>query len=360
MPPRPKGPRLWLRPAGNGRESVWLILDGPRQRSTGCGPSDSRGAESALSDYIREKHGDALATAGTRDPANIPIADVVNLYLRDVAPHKARPLEITDRLMRVLDFFGARNLDYVSGATCRAYVKHRNGLTSARRELEDFRAAINHHRNEGLHDRLVSVVLPDRSPRRERWLTRKEAATLIRAAWRYRERQNHRATDRATRKHVARFMVVARYMGSRAGVICSASLADKRPVKGAWVDLETGIFYGRPAGERETKKKKQLVKVPPHLLAHMRRWKRRGQRYVVQWNGKPVKRINKAHNAVCEAAGMPDVTPHVWRHSVATWLLDKGVRRKEVADYLAMSESVLERVYSHVEPGRFDDVFGAL
>lgn len=55
-------------------------------------------------------------------------------------------------------------------------------------------------------------------------------------------------TDRATRKHVARFMVVARYMGSRASVICEASIETKRPDDRAWIDLRTGMLYGLPKG----------------------------------------------------------------------------------------------------------------
>ena len=174
---------------------------------------------------------------------------------------------------------------------------------AARRELEDLRAAVNFHRREGLHDKIVSVVLPRKSLPRERWLTRDEAAVLIRAAWRYREKQNHRATDRHTRRHIARFMVVARYMGSRAGVICGASIAAKRPAGRPWVDLATGVFYGRAAGERPTRKRKQTVRVPLPLLAHMRRWHRRGQRFVVEWNGRPVSRIDKAHRAAVADAG---------------------------------------------------------
>ena len=49
----------------------------------------------------------------------------------------------------------------------------------ARRELEDLRAAINHHRREGLCNAIVDVVLPPKSQLAERWLTRSEAARLI-------------------------------------------------------------------------------------------------------------------------------------------------------------------------------------
>ncbi len=38
------------------------------------------------------------------------------------------------------------------------------------------------------------------------------------------------------------------------------------------VDLEQGVFYRRAIGRRKTKKRQPPVKLPPRLLAHMRRW----------------------------------------------------------------------------------------
>ena len=45
--------------------------------------------------------------------------------------------------------------------------------------------------------------------------------------------------------------------------------------------------------ERETKKRKPAIRLPDALVAHMRRW-RRNQLFAVEWNGKPVERIDKA------------------------------------------------------------------
>lgn len=78
-------------------------------------------------------------------------------------------------------------LSYVTGEICRSYVVQRSTDAAVRRELEDLRAAINHHRREGLCNKIVEVVLPKERPAREQWLTRSEAARLIRSAWRYRE-----------------------------------------------------------------------------------------------------------------------------------------------------------------------------
>lgn len=294
----------------------------------------------------------AAVSVGSRDPSQIAVNDVLAKYLRD----KERDYETKLRIAALRKFWGDKLLSQVTGDNCRAYAAIRTA-GAARRELEDFRAAINHHRREGLHDKIVSVVLPPKSAPRERWLTRQEAAQLIRAAWRYREVQNFRATDRHTRRHVARFMLVASYMGSRAAVICSASIESKRPKGRAWIDLTNGTFYGRAEGERATRKRKQTDRPPPALLAHLRRWRARGQRYVVEWNGEPIKRISKAHAAAVEDAGFgPDVTPHTWRHCAATWLLQRGKRPIDVANFLGMTVDMLMRVYGHHSPEHSADL----
>lgn len=358
MSRRSEGPHFWKRKArydSAGRlthRPVWFIIDGKVQRSTGLpDAATSIEKEKALNAYLTEKHATAAMTAvGSRDPSQIPVGDVLVKYYADVVTPSPRPYETKLRLVTLDVFWGTKLLSEVTGDNCRAYAKTRS-TGAARRELEDLRAAINHHRREGLHDKIVSVILPPKAPPRERWLTRAEAAHLILTTWRYREMQNFRATERRTRRHVARFMVVARYMGSRASVICAASIEPKRPKGRAWVDLTTGLFYGRPEGQQATRKRKQLVRVPMPLLAHMRRWRAAGQRYVVEWNRAPVLRVTKAHVAAVAAAGFePDVTPHTWRHSLATWLIQDGANESDVADYLGMTVETLLRVYRHHRP----------
>lgn len=364
MPRRSKGPRFWLRPARRDdagkitHESTWLILDGTSQHSTGLAAGASEAEkDAALTDYLAKKH-TAAVSVGSRDPSQIEIADVLAKYIRDKSP----PYETLLRVKALQRFWGAKKLSAVNGDACREYASTRTP-GAARRELEDFRAAINHHRREGLHDRIVSVVLPEKSQPREDYLTVEEAAALIWHAWRYREQQNFRATERATRKHVARFMVVARYMGSRAGVICEASIEPKRPEGRAWVNLTTGMFYALPQGQKQSKKRRQLVRVPPALLAHMRRWRKRGQRYVVEWNGEPVTKVRKAHDAcvlACKKQLGRHVSPHIWRHTVATWLMQGGGDPFKIAGFLAMSVDTLIRVYGHHHPDHSADVHATL
>ena len=351
MPTRSKGPRLYLRPARHDKTghhaAIWIIRDGNHQQSTGCPTYDVSGAERALGLYITNKHVRA-AGASKRDPGQIPIADILAIYLRDVVSRHSRPKETKSRIKALDSFFGDKLLSYVTGETCRAYVAQRSTDAAARRELEDLRAAINHHRREGLCDKIVEVVLPPERPHRQRWLTRSEAARLIRSAWRYREVQKGKQTDRRSRQHVARFILVALYTGTRAGAVCGAAL--QATVGHGWVDLERGVFYRRPAGQRETKKRQPTIPLPDRLLAHMRRWKRSGQRFAVEWNGETVQNIKKAFTNVAADAGLDDVTPHVLRHTAATWLMQAGTDMWEAAGYLGMTVEILSQRYGHHHP----------
>jgi integrase len=239
----------------------------------------------------------------------------------------------------------------VTGAACRAYADARGSKAAARRELEELRAAINHYYREGFLAAPVAVSLPDKSEPRTRWLSRSEAARLLWAAWRMTQSWRGKESERRTGQHVARFILVALYTGTRAGAVCGAAI---RPTIGrGYVDLESGVFYRRPPGQRETNKRQPPVPLPDRLLAHLRRWERLGlsKSAVVEWNGNPVARIHKAFRAAREVAGLGrDVVPHTLRHTAATWLMQNGCDLWQAAGFLGMSPEMVERVYGHHHP----------
>jgi integrase len=232
---------------------------------------------------------------------------------------------------------------------------------AARRELEDLRAAINHHRREGLCSESVLVVLPERTVARERWLTRSEAARLLWAAWRAKQVMRDKDTRRSVGRHVARFILVALYTGTRSSAICGAALM---PTVGrGHVDLERGVFYRRAIGRRQTKKRQPPVRLEPGLLAHMRRWARLGlsRKAVIEWNGKPVENVRKGFEAAVRAAGLgPEITPHILRHTCATWMMQRGADLWEAAGFLGMTVEQLEQVYGHHHPDYQQEAIAAL
>jgi hypothetical protein len=353
MPRRAHGPRLWLEKAqrdadGNlTHHARWCIKDRGRKHSTGCSENDRRGAEKALAAYIAEKHV-AGAASGVRSPAAIPLADVVALYARHIADRHARPRETSARLDRLLNFFGDKMLGDMNGELCRAYVRERGRQFAARRELEELRAAINYHHSEGLCQAIVAVVLPPKSEPRGRWLSRGEAARLIWSAWRYREIQKGHPTGRRARAHVARFLIAALYTARRKDALLAAAL---KPAEGwPWIDLDRGVFYGRPSARR-SKKRQPPIRIPTRLLAHLRRWRKNGQAYLIEFNGAPIGSIDKAFAANVDAVGLDaDVVVHTTRHTAITWLAMGGVDPYEVCRFAGITMEVFEDVYAHHHP----------
>jgi integrase len=128
------------------------------------------------------------------------------------------------------------------------------------------------------------------------------------------------------------------------------------------VDLDKGVFYRRAIGRRKTKKRQPPVKLPPRLLAHMRRWVDRGiaRKAVVEWNGKPVESVRKAFEAAARAAGLDGVTPHILRHTCATWLMQSGVDLWHAAGFLGMTVQQLEAGYGHHHPDYQEEAVAAL
>ncbi|WP_441256050.1 tyrosine-type recombinase/integrase [Tardiphaga sp. 285_C5_N1_2] len=304
------------------------------------------------------------------------MVDVLNIYLADKAPKHSDPSITKARVMTIAEWWGDKTLADVNGSTCREYVSHRTSqarktakpdktgnparmvtAAGARRELEDLRSAINYHRNEGLCSEIVGVALPEKSAPSEDWLTRSEAARLIWAAWRAKQKFGECITDRDVGRHVARFILVGVYTGTRHAAICSAAFT---PAVGrGHIDTASGVFYRRRQGARQTNKRQPPVRLPSRLLAHLRRWERLGiaKHAVVEWNGKPVVSVRKSFAAAATAAKIDrHITPHICRHTAATWAMQRGANVWDAAGWLGMSPELLERVYGHHHPDYQHDV----
>jgi integrase len=377
MPRRAKGPRLYLRRArpSIGRKAVWLIRDGERDFATGCvaSPADQgppEAAQRALADYIANKY---QPSRKTRDIEQIDVADVLSIYLEDCGDRQADRKKFEGRISRLNTFWGGRMLADVSTATCKEYVKARGNSGGARRDLEDLRAAIHHHASENLHRAIVNVWLPPKGAPRDRWLTRAEAARLLWACWRYREIQKrHRGTNEGRKlptgkrplRHLARFILIGIYTGTRAGAIAAAS--PHRAEGRSFVDLEHGIFYRLAQGKRRTKKRQPPAPIPPRLLAHMRRWERLGLvgGHFVEFNGKPISSVKTAFARAVQLAGLSSeagkIVPHTLRHTAATWLMQRGVSIWQAGGYLGMSSETLDRVYGHHSPDHLKGAANAI
>jgi hypothetical protein len=103
--PRPrKSARLSLRPARKDRAEIYVILDGGKETSTGCGKGDLAGAERCFEAYLKTKHDPRAGRGG--DPNAVKVADAISVYWTERAQKLSRPDAIRRRLDNLLDFFG--------------------------------------------------------------------------------------------------------------------------------------------------------------------------------------------------------------------------------------------------------------
>ena len=358
--PRPAKPaRLWLRPARGSRDPVWIILDHGRQISTGCGPDAREQAERKFLEHLGTKHDPGAATKRRADQT--PVSDVLSVYLDDVVPQQARPQKVAARIDRLLDWWGGMVLSEVSPATCRAYAKERT-KGGARRDLEDLRAAINHHARRDLHSGYIEVALPEKGKPRTKYLTRSEVARLLWVCWRHtRDQIPPRGARKGQRvpseefydlRHLVRFILMAIYTGSRTAPILKASIY-AGPGR-AFIDLDAGLYHRLPEDVIEAgNKRSPTSRLGDRILAHLRRWRDRRlmAQFVVEWQGRPVKSIKTAWKAAVRMAGLKgNPTPHSLRHTSVTWLKQRGVSSFDVAGFTGMSEKMVETVYGKHDP----------
>lgn len=365
-----KGPRLWLQPERrNGNGSIeaarWIIRDGSIKRSTGFVESERGGAEKALADYIALKH-DPRRNVG--QPSHVLIADVLSIYARDVAPNHSRPEETKSRILRLGSWWGdpafagrkalgplpvlTGYVSDINASNCRAYVAFVGANRSASRDLELLRAALRHAQEQRVLEGFVKVTLPPKSPPRERWLTRAEVARLVWTAWRSGRTTNGRSGERDNwhmRRHLARFILLAVYTGSRKQDVLNAAFV-RHPDHG-FIDLERGVWTRKATSKMATKKRQPPIPLPPQLLSHLRRWHRSGQTFAVEFNGQRIDSISKAFRAlVAECSLDAEVIPHALRHTGVTWAMQNGVELWEASGYFGMSVKTLMDVYGHHHP----------
>jgi integrase len=353
MPRKTKGPRLYFRKAKGTRKAVYVIRDGQREFSTGT--TDSRSAEKALRDYIIEKERPIAPGAA------FMVMDALRVYAEKRADKIHDPARIGYAISALGLWWRDRSVDEVNDDTCEKYAKDRrsgyipkgeidetrpvqNG--TIRRELGCLRSALICCHTHGLISSVPVVTLPNAPPPKERWLTRDEVASLIRAA-----RQDPRT------RYLARFILCALYTGSRKTVVLTARFSQHST--GGHVDLKRGLFFRKANGQDDTKKSAPTIHLPSRLRRHLERWNANGARWLVELDGHGVANIKNDWEAIRKRAGLPDVTPHTLRHTAITWAMQSGANVWHISGYFGVSLDTLEKVYAHHHPNHMKSAVAA-
>lgn len=253
------------------------------------------------------------------------IADVLNVYGKEIAPTRSTARTLAYVIGTLLDWWGEKNVAEISAKTCRQYAATKSASAAAY-HIKILAAAVRHwHREYGPLDYSPSFWRPEESGPRDRWLTRAEAARLLRAARRY--------------SYLQRFILLGLYTGSRPGILLA--------LKWGQLDLDSGVLIRRK-GVSPKNKKAPPVRLGRRIIAHLKRWRRLDgdKQYVCGGFKDP----HASWNKVVVAAKLSGVTRHTLRHTRATWMAQKGVPLFEAAGFLGMSVRTLERVYAHHDP----------
>jgi integrase len=323
MPRKPSGPKLWF----DKKRKSFTIIDGRKRSRTGFGATEIAGATAALGDYIAAQH-------TIRDGPNPLLADVLSAYADEKLAGKVSESHILYDIAHLTKWWGTKCVAEINSKTCQAYVKHRKGIVSARRELAFLGAAVKHwHAEHGPLRAVPVVVLPAAPEARSDWMTREEAARFL---WEARKTP-----------HLGRFFIIGWYTGTRRSKICG--------LRWSMVDLKTGIMQRTPPGVAQPKNKKAPpVKMGRRLMAHMRRWKRldgKKAEFVITYQGKQVKNPIRVWTETRLRAKLPEyVTPHILRHTRATNMMQQRIDPWEACKALGMSLQMLTDRYGHHHP----------
>jgi integrase len=318
----------------------WYIQwfeDGHSQRAS-TRTTDREQAEAVLAAFRLVK--------GEAPVDDLTVTQVLEWYWQSYAEKQLMRPDSADLAIRNLRPFFGNTL----AADCgihrqQAYVDYKRdqgyGEESIRRDLSVLSAAMNRAQKHAKLSRAPAMLTLTPAPPRERWMTRKEVAAVLR------QLRNKRS------RHVLVFTRLALYTGARTGAILDLT----------WdrVNFDTGLIDYRKPGRRPTKKARVIAPMTPALrrmLLHTKKHSR--STHVVSWAGERIDRVAKAFISNAEKVGVKDVSPHVLRHTFASWAVQKRIPIYTVGKALGQTVASTTARYAKLAPDDIADVMNAI
>jgi integrase len=216
---------------------------------------------------------------------------------------------------------------------CRAHTADRRAAKisdgTIHTELGHLRMTLKWAENNGMIARAPHVERPSKPEPKDYYITRAEAKRLM---------------DAAKVPHIA--LAIRLMLTTGARVTAALELTWDR------VDFDRGMVNLRNPFDSSRRKGRASIPMNDVLRTDLEAAKVSAlSPFVIEWGGVPVKSIKKGLRAAAIASRLPDVTPHVLRHSAAVWLVEDGHPMSEVAQFLGHSNTrMTEKVYGRYSP----------
>lgn len=229
--------------------------------------------------------------------------------------------------------FGHLNGHEITLEDCRSYTKMRRAAKksdgSIHTELGHLRTVLVWAKDNKLIPEAPKIERPAKPDPKDRYLTREEVALMM---------------DCAKVPHIRLAILLLISTGAR-----SAAALDL-----TWdrVDFGRGIIQLRNPFDGAKRKGRATVPMNSTLREELTAAKKAAlSPFVIEWAGKRVNSIKKGIKAAAAAAHISEVSPHVFRHSAAVWLVEDGHSFEEVAQFLGHSDvKVTFRIYGRFSP----------
>lgn len=239
--------------------------------------------------------------------------------------------------------FGFRDGEDITRTECQAYAaaRHKKGLSdgSIHTELGHLRTVLVWAQKRRLIAHAPDIERPRKPEPKDRYLTRDEARRILAAA---------------TLPHVR--LAIHLMLATAARVSAVLELTWDR------VDFDRRLIALRDPDDKQRRKGRATVPINDTLFAALQDARKGAlSDYVVEWGGDKVKSIKRSIAKAAENAKLPDVSPHVFRHTAAVWMAEAGIPMSEISQYLGHTNlSMTVKVYARYSPDHLRNAAAAL
>lgn len=274
-------------------------------------------------------------------PIGETVAEIVEAYLLDKDKTAIRAVDLRGSWKQAKPTFGHLRPDQITREVCRAYRDERYGKgrkpATVRKELEVVRAGLNFFKKG-----TQSVFeLPSQPPPKDRFLDKDEARRLMKASRRF--------------SHIRAFVALSLATGARQTALLDLTW-DRVDFRRRTITLALND------AQDDQRKKRATIPMTGRAYRYLRVLKAAAQsNYVIEWGGKRVLSVKKGFAAAAERAGLEDITPHILRHTAASWMAEADVPMFDISRYLGHSDTrITERRYAKLSPSHLKRAAKAL